>query len=268
MSKLFNGFLLNCFYLLLWMIFIAKAISLYLGFILPKSAVFEEGVTNRSIKYVKTEIKRAFGMSYKVKTNSPKIVKKPTLLVKDMILEGVFISKENSFAIIALKNKKNENKIVGKNEFFNGYKLIKIYPKSVILKKNGKLYTLAFKKTNIDDTHIVNIIQEKGSVILKKEEVYKYANNFDKIWKEIKIDDARKNGKWDGFIIKWIKKGSIFSKIGLKKNDKIVKIDDRPLKSYADAFVYYEKIKKRELYLLRLTVIRNNKEKEIEYELF
>ncbi|NPA73471.1 MAG: PDZ domain-containing protein [Epsilonproteobacteria bacterium] len=270
MSRVFSGLFANCFYLILWMIFIAKSLALGLSFVLPDTPLAQESNFKDTVSYVRVNAGRVFKLRQTTEKVTTTIKKEPTLLVKDMVLKGVFVGKENSFAVIALKNKKNEIKIVAKNDIFNGYKLIKVYPWKVILRKNSKLYTLVFKdkKEDLDDLSGMDFEQDDGSVILNKDDVYKYVNNFDKIWKEIRIDDVRKNGKLNGFIVKWIRKGSIFSKIGLKKGDKIVKVDGKPLKSYADAFVYYEKIKKKELDLLRLTVLRNNKEKEIEYELY
>jgi len=56
--------------------------------------------------------------------------------------------------------------------------------------------------------------------MIERHDVYDYVNHFDKIWKEISIDGSRKNGKLDGFLIKWIKPNSILAKIGLKKGFK------------------------------------------------
>ncbi len=271
MFKALSKPLLNCTYKVLWMIVIAKAISLILLYTLPAPINEKIFVNNNQISFVRINLYKSFDVTDKKTKIVQQKPSKPALLVKDMILKGVYIDENGSYAIISLKNKKNDIKILSLNDRFNGYKLIGIYPKKVKLEKNGKKYFLYFKDaketTPLLKTESKVVENEGGSIVLKSEEVYKYTKNFDKIWKEIQIDDIRENGKLKGFLIKWIKKGSIFSKIGLKRGDKIVKIDDKPIKSYADAFAYYEKIKKRELYLLRLTVIRNNKEKEIEYEL-
>jgi len=50
--------------------------------------------------------------------------------------------------------------------------------------------------------------------------------------------------------------------------DKIIKINGKNLKSYKDVFDYYKKVKKREIDYIRLGILRNNKEKEIEYQIF
>ena len=270
MSRTSSNILFKCFYRIIWMIFFAKALSLTLTYMLPNQFTKDIKITQNDFREVALPIKRVFHLY--ASQNKKKIIKTktPTLLIKDMILKGIYVDKNNSFAVIALKKKKNDVKIVSKGEIFNGYKVIKIYPKKIILQKDGQLYTLFLDlqkdKSPLNDAILSD--EQSSSIILKSEDVYKYANNFDKIWKEIRIDDVRKGGKLKGFIIRWIKPHSIFSKIGLRKNDKIIKVNGKILDSYAVAFDYYKRLKKKMISVLRLTIVRNNKEKEIEYEMF
>ena len=270
MFRASNKIIIKCFYHILWMVFFAKIISLSIVFLLPYKISKDDTKVQSGFEHVNMSLKKIFYMTHKnIEKRVVAIKSKPTLLIKDLILKGIYIDKDTAFAIIALKKKNSDVKILSQNELFNGYKILKIYPKKIFLTKYGKIYAL-YLKLKKDDLQNSNqsIPEENVPIILKREDVYKYATNFDKIWKEIRIDDVRKKGKLKGFVIKWIKSGSIFSKIGLKKGDKIIKVDGNLLKSYADAFNYYEKLKKKEINILRLTVIRDNKEKEIEYELF
>ncbi len=255
---------LNMFLCFLWIVFISKSIALLIGFVLPVSKHDINIKIDTNLPYIQFPLKRDFALEIKIKKE------KPTLLMKNMILKGVYIDGGDSLAIIGLKAKQNSVKIIPIEGNFQGYKLIKLYPKKVLLQKNGIFYTLYLEnvKINPNAKNILYNIPEKKQFILEKHDVYKYVNHFDKIWKDISIDDSRKNGKLDGFKIKWIKPDSIFAKIGLKKGDKLIKVNGKPLTSYGVAFDYYKKIKKRELNTIKLTVLRNKKEKEIEYELF
>lgn len=269
MSRASNSLLFKCIYHFLWILFFAKALSVIISFLLPYNMVEHYELSQSNFGHIDITLRKTFGMNLRKREIKQIRVKKPTLMIKDMILKGIYLDKDSAYAIIALKRKKNDVKIVSKGENFNGYKILKIYPKKVFLQKNGKIYMLYLEKVDKNSSIAnQNIVQDNAPVVLRSSDVYKYVNHFDQIWKEIRIDDIRKNGKLKGFIVRWIKPGSIFTKIGLKKGDKIIKVNDRLLKSYKDAFDYYEKLKKKEINMLRLTVIRNNKEREIEYELF
>jgi general secretion pathway protein C len=74
------------------------------------------------------------------------------------------------------------------------------------------------------------------------------------------------NKKIVGFRVRKIKKNSMFSKLGLRKEDIITHVNDKPLKSYGDAFkIYYniDNVKR-----LKLSIKRGNETKEIDYEVY
>ena len=197
-------------------------------------------------------------------------IKQNAIPIDNMILKGIYESKSGGFIIVALKNNPKDEKIVGLNDSFKGYKLIKIYPKKVIFEKDSKEFVLSINKKSKDKEN-----SEKEYISpsftykqISRDKVDYYTKNFKEIFKNIKIDEIRKNGVIKGFKIKDIKKGSIFDTIGLKKGDIIIKANDRPLKSYGDAFYFYNKIKNKKLTSLKLTVLRNNEEKDIEYEIY
>ena len=57
----------------------------------------------------------------------------------------------------------------------------------------------------------------------------------------------------------------MFDKLGIKKSDIIVNINNQELKSYKDAFRVYNKLNKTSL--LNIKVLRDNKIVELEYEI-
>ena len=264
-----NSFL-NIFLCFLWITFVAKLLALIVSFLLPMPKQEVSVNIDTNLPYIQFSIKKDFALNSKKKETKQIKKVKPTLLMKNMLLKGVYIDGADSFAVIGLKTKRDSIKIIPIGEIFQGYKLVKLYPKKVLLQKNGVIYALYLENVKIDPNLKDDLytIPDKKQFVLEKHDVYDYVNHFDKIWKEIAIDDSRKHGKLDGFLIKWIKPNSIFAKIGLKKGDKLIKVNGKPLKSYGVAFEYYKKIKKRELNKINLTVLRNKKEKDIEYELF
>ncbi len=264
---------LNTLLCFLWIALIAKSIALFIGFVLPVSKHIVNTKIDTNLPYIKFSLKKDFAIEIKIKKKKKE---KPTLLMKNMLLKGIYISGANDFAIIGLKAKKDSIKIISVKGNFQGYKLIKLYPKKVLLQKNGITYVLYLKNIKVhpstegvsSDVSISSNVPGKKKFVLAKDNVYYYVNHLNKIWNDIGIDDSRKNGHLVGFKIKWIKSNSIFTKIGLKKGDILVKINGDPLINYGVAFDYYKKIKKREIGEIKLTVLRNKKEKEIEYELF
>ena len=259
--------ILLCF---LWITFAAKLLGLIVEFSLPIPKQNVSINIDTNLPYIQFALKKDFALENRQQKVKQIKKEQPALLMKNMLLKGVYIDGADSFAVIGLKTKRDSIKIIPIGKTFQGYKLVKLFPKKVLLQKNGIIYALYLENVKIDPNakDISYMIPDKKQFMLEKHDVYDYVNHFDKIWKEIAIDDSRKNGKLDGFLIKWIKPNSIFAKIGLKKGDKIIKVNGKPLKSYGIAFKYYKKIKRRELNSINLTVLRNKKEKDIEYELF
>ena len=64
----------------------------------------------------------------------------------------------------------------------------------------------------------------------------------------------------------WVKKDSLFAKLGLRKGDIITGVNGKKLKSVSQVFKIYNNMDK--LDSLKLTITRDNQEKELEYEVF
>jgi len=109
-------------------------------------------------------------------------------------------------------------------------------------------------------------ITDDEPISVSKYDLRYYTSNMSRIWKNINIQDVKVNGKIDGFKIISINKNSVFGKLGLKKGDIIKAINNQKLKSYSDAFKVYKKINK--LDDLQITILRNNIERDLEYEIY
>ena len=144
----------------------------------------------------------------------------------------------------------------------------------VIFMKNNKEYKLTINNTKtskieytIIPTQIEqqNITKEDDKLIVKRDLVNSYIQNFGKIWDNISINEIKTKTGIDGFKINSVKKGSIFEKLGLKKGDIIKEVNNIKLKSYNDAFIVYRKIDK--IKNINIVVLRNGLEEELNYEI-
>lgn len=274
MRKLISKDLLSLLTKLLVMLVFAKFISLTLLFFLPLSSLERVGDSVGSIKYRSYRPSKLFD----AQTHTSSINKEPistALRIDSLTLHAIYGNSIEGFIVFAEKSKPNENHILALHQSYGGYKLVGIKQKSAILSKNGTNYELVFKDTGKaipleqrvsralakqleDDTGVLRAVRKK--------DVMYYAKNFKAIWKNIAIKEIMRNGKIDGFRVMSVKKDSIFGQLGLAKGDVIKSVNNQKLKSYGDAFKIYHNIKDYDS--LKLVIIRNKQEKELEYEIF
>ena len=109
------------------------------------------------------------------------------------------------------------------------------------------------------------IIEEGGTKIISRSLLTAYTQDLDKIWKDISISKHNQNGKLNGFKINFVKKGSDFEKLGLKRGDILKAINAEELNSLSAAMNFFKEI--NDIENLTLTVERNGKSEDIEYEI-
>jgi len=171
-------------------------------------------------------------------------------------LKAVYKNKNNGFIIIEDKGK---TIFLNLYKIYQGYKLIYIGNTFAIFSKNGKKYKISFK--NIKENTNVKIIENTSFINIRKKIFEEYRNNLNKIWNNIGIIKVK-----EGYKITYIKKGSIFSKIGLKKGDVLLEINGRKLKNDADAWEIYKNADKINYFEIKIK--RRNKIKVLNYELY
>ncbi|ACM92267.1 hypothetical protein NAMH_0008 [Nautilia profundicola AmH] len=173
--------------------------------------------------------------------------------LKNMILKAIYNDGKKAFIIIEA-NKKNI--FIDINDSFNGYKLININHDFVVFTKNKQKYILTFKK-NIQQN---NLNTSSSTIKVKKQLIQKFKKNPALIWNDIGIIKYPY-----GYKITYIKKDSIFDKIGLKKSDIIIKVNNKYLKNDSQAWQLYNNIDKFDS--LSIEIKRNNKKKVLNYEI-
>ncbi len=261
---------------------IAYILNSILYFILPTQSIEFTNKQNETIlDYRKFNIKTALKETkIVIQKQIIKVKKQEYQLLSDIQLKAVYFMRENKGWII-LEDKSKNTHMLAVGETFKGYELVRIYINYVIFDKNSKEYKVALKsddkinysiskttntKDQIKPIDDVNIIVFDNQVSVQRAYLNSYINNFDSIWKDISIKETKNNsGQISGFKVTSVKKRSVFDKLGLKTNDIIKSINNIELKSYNDAFSIYKKINK--INNLKIVILRNGKEMELEYEI-
>jgi len=173
--------------------------------------------------------------------------------LKGINLKAVFENGNNSFIIIDDK----QDIFLDLNQKYKGYKLIKVKKDSAIFEKNNKKFEIKLSKIKFNISKTTNdIIKE-----ISKETLTHYISNPTNIWKNIAISHTTL-----GYKVHYIKKGSIFEKLGLKKGDYILEVNNKKLNTDSDAWQIYKNIKNFDE--INLKIKRNNQIKELNYEIY
>jgi general secretion pathway protein C len=108
------------------------------------------------------------------------------------------------------------------------------------------------------------IIDTGDTKVIDRSLIQEYTENPDKIWKNIGLHEVKKDGKLGGFKVRFVRRGSPFEKLGLKRGDVIKSINGEPIVDYATPM---RMLKSAEtIDDLSLTVERNHEEQELKYE--
>jgi len=269
MINLSNSKLLSMGVVLLSLLLTAKMAALALWWYLPNEGIDLKVKKSFRIPYVRVDFKNMLvAIHLPKKTGKKKTTNASS--IDNMILKGLYGNTKSGFAIVAQKASSKKTTIVGIGEEFGGYKLKAIQMQSVIFTRAGKEYILKLESKQNSSKYVskvqtrnANAPEDEYSV--SKNDIRYYSQHPTQIWRDIAISEIKKNGTIAGFRVNRIRPNSKMATIGLKVGDVIVKANNVELKSYRDAIKLYNEIDKIDV--LELTVIRNNQEKEIVYEI-
>ncbi len=279
-----NKFLKTLLYIFS-IIVIVKLIWTVVAFLfLPTSGV--EHIKDAKLKPLYYRIKLAKKLPHQkvAPTKVVKVVKKapPIVTMRGIKLLAIYSSK-NVLVVTVSKNRKS--KVLSKGEDIDGFKLVSGGKDYAIFKKNNREFKLSLKGSKIKNPSSIQVIKEKrkknhkkhhsknkqiikrddGERVISKGLLTSYTKDIDKVWKDIGIGEHKKNGVLDGFIVNFVKRGSDFEKLGLKRGDILKSINGEELNSYNSAFSFYKEI--GDIDSLTLGIVRNNREMELEYEI-
>jgi len=257
---------LNFISVLFLIILVTKAISSALYWYLPKEGVSLDKTNDITPSYVRIDFSN---MISKIKQKiAQKITEENSQTINDLVLIGLYGNDKKGYVIIAPKSNPKKTSIISIGETYQGYKLKAIRLKYAIFTRNSKDYKLQLQKTKTKQSNVkITNYNDKYTNLktVNKKDISYFATNPREIWKNISIKEVYNGKKIDGFKVMWIKPGSKFAQLGLKKGDIIIKANNKRLTSYKDAIDIYTNISR--LKEVQITVLRDNDEKEFIYEI-
>jgi len=108
------------------------------------------------------------------------------------------------------------------------------------------------------------IVDRGETKVISRNLIEDYTQNPDKIWKNIGLYEVKNGDKLDGFKVRFVRKGSPFEKLGLKRGDVIKAINGEPITDYATPMRMLRDADTIDD--LSLTIERNHEEQELKYE--
>jgi len=212
--------------------------------------------------------------------------KKPTKIagsISDITLLAIYNSEETTVITIEYKRK---SKVLARGDEINGFVLEGAGSNFATFSKDTKTYRvdLLKSKRSTDSESSIKPVSKtvpsssktpakiEGEVtdagdhkIVDRSLLDHYAKNMDDIYKNIGIAEVKEGGKIKGFRITFVRRGSPFSKLGIKRGDIIKSINGQEITSYNAAFETYKNIGNIEN--LTMVIKRGKEEMELEYEI-
>ena len=181
--------------------------------------------------------------------------------------------------LVVTVEKNRKTTILEKGEKIDGFELISAGSNYAIFKKSGEEFKLSLNKIKnslripqsykrapkLKGNSGGKIVEQGGVKVVSRNLLTSYTKDLDKIWKDISIGQNKRDGKLHGFRINYIRKNSDFEKLGLKRGDILIGINAEELNSISAAMNIFKDI--NNIDNLTLTVERDGKRKEIEYEI-
>lgn len=177
--------------------------------------------------------------------------KKTKVLSKGENIDGFVLSSAGADYAIFTKNKKE-------------FKLLLVGSKEKKSKEGKPIKRVTTPPKKSDKNAITQSEYGAGKVV-SKGLLSSYTKDIDKVWKDIGIGEHKVDGKLQGFKVNFIKQGSDFEKLGLKRGDILRAVNGQELNSYNAAFSFYKEMESVEN--LTISITRNNKDEELEYEI-
>lgn len=256
------------------MVAVLKAAFLILLYFLPATGVTKSILPTQLDEYIVLDAGDLFDIqkasaSKAAGKNEKRTPQETTYPLTALKIKAIFHSPSLSF--VTLEDGK-EVIFLDIGQSFKGYTLYKVYPQKAIFTRGGKQYELTLAdETDKKATQATQRSARKTEAVqslknVPRDEIKTYQKDMSKIWSNIGLKEHKSGGKTDGFVVTFVKNGSVFDQLGLQKGDILTEANGVRIASYKDALKLYKKIDTIKVF--KLTILRNNEEKELEYEIF
>jgi general secretion pathway protein C len=211
-----------------------------------------------------------------------KVDKQPAGSIKDIELLAIYNASDTTVVTVMHKNK---TKVLARGEEINGFTLEGAGSNYATFSKKGKNYRVDLIKGKkgtgsgsirtvmpATSSDVAAASRTEGEVtdagdhkIVDRSLLEHYAKNMDDIYKNIGIAEIKEGSTLKGFKITFVKRGSPFAKLGVRRGDIIKSINGQEINSYNAAFNVYKNI--GDVENLTLVIKRGKEEMELEYEI-
>ena len=247
---------------------LSSILSVALIFFLLKESMeikYVPKVERKENKVNVKEIEEKFSRIFKGERENVKIVNVPEKNIEvvsppDIKLKGVIIS-ENLKGAVFYNGKEI---FVKEGEKVKGYRLIKVGKDFALLEKGGKIFRVGLeisKNKGFTRNYNVRNVSSEREIVLSKREILRITKDPAKMFTQIRLVPYVKNGKTEGFIFEWVKPGSIFDRIGIRRGDILVSVNNMTISSGEDAFRLLYKLRNEPN--LQVVLIRNGRREVI-----
>jgi len=198
--------------------------------------------------------------------------------IKDIKLLAIYNASD---ATVVTVEHQGKTKVLSREESINGFVLKGASSTFANFDKEGKKYRVSLAVTTKGNSSIApnaatpaqnaapgkpkgEVIDAGDHKIVDKSLIDYYAKNAEDIYKNIGIVEVKKGNVLQGFRVSFVRKGSEFEKLGVRRGDVIKTINGEKIDSYNAAFGVYKNI--TNINNLSLVVERGKEEVELEYE--
>lgn len=167
-------------------------------------------------------------------------------------LWGTVISGErDSYAVIEDEKERSQNLYKVDDQIQNAV-IKEIHREKVVLVVNGEFEILEMQEmksgpvTRRPSPRRQQAEREEqptsSNISLKREKIEEAVGNLNTLMKQVRIRPHFKDGQPDGLTISGVRRGSIFSEMGLRNGDVIVGVDGKKIESVDDALSLYQNL--------------------------
>ncbi len=184
-------------------------------------------------------------------------------------LNAVYMDGSHSFVAV---NDNTATTFVDKGTIYkNLYRLVSVTPEQAVFTAYGQRMVLRLGEEghlNLKESVTSYVPDETATAAnfaIPRSTIDRYTENMGETWKNITINEVVQQGKIVGFRVDEIALGTPFALLGLQKGDIITGVDNKPIESYAAVFAAYQSGLHHSA--IKVTILRNNQPKDLEYEI-
>lgn len=202
--------------------------------------------------------------------------------IKDITLLAIYNAKGSTVVTIEYNNK---TKVLSRGDEVKGFILEGAGQNFATFKKSGKIYKVMLVKSKTLSKTIINVHKNiskitngiknstvRGDIIdtgdhklIDRSLLEHYATHMKDIYKNIGIGEVKNGNDLTGFKINFVRSGTPFAKLGIRRGDIIKSINGQEITSYNVALSFYKNLKNLEN--ATLVIQRGKEEMELEYEI-